>query len=43
MARLVFERMLTIPKAHYGEPIGSNYNGQGIALAKHFYKADRAD
>ncbi len=36
MARLVFERMMSEPRAHYGAGIGSSYNGQGITLAKQF-------
>ncbi len=36
VASLVFERLLERPRALYGEGIGSNYQRQGLKLAKHF-------
>jgi len=36
VGRLVYERMAEIPDALYGVGIASNYQGQGLKLAKHF-------
>ncbi|OYY24238.1 MAG: 2-deoxycytidine 5-triphosphate deaminase, partial [Azorhizobium sp. 35-67-15] len=36
VGRLVYERMSDRPKALYGEGLGSNYQGQGLKLSKHF-------
>ena len=36
IGRLVYERMLERPDALYGEGLGSNYQGQGLKLSKHF-------
>ena len=36
VARLVYERMAARPATLYGEAIGSNYQGQGLKLSKHF-------
>ncbi len=36
VARLVYERMAARPNTLYGEAIGSNYQGQGLKLSKHF-------
>lgn len=36
VGRLVYERMLEIPKKIYGAGIASNYQGQGLKLSKHF-------
>ena len=36
VGRLVYERMLAIPEALYGQDIKSNYQGQGLKLSKHF-------
>ena len=36
VGRLVYERMSERPKALYGEGLGSNYQGQGLKLSKHF-------
>lgn len=36
VARLVYERMAERPDTLYGEAIGSNYQGQGLKLSKHF-------
>ena len=36
VGRLVYERMLTRPKALYGQGIGSHYQAQGLKLSKHF-------
>ncbi|MBI1238665.1 MAG: 2'-deoxycytidine 5'-triphosphate deaminase [Alphaproteobacteria bacterium] len=35
VGRLVFERMIEAPGALYGQ-VGSNYQGQGLKLSKHF-------
>ncbi|MBZ0127628.1 MAG: 2'-deoxycytidine 5'-triphosphate deaminase [Rhodobacteraceae bacterium] len=36
VGRLVYERMAEIPKVLYGAAMGSNYQGQGLKLGKHF-------
>ena len=36
VARLVYERMAARPDRLYGADIGSNYQGQGLKLSKHF-------
>ena len=36
VGRLVYERMLSPPQVLYGAGIASNYQGQGLKLAKHF-------
>jgi len=36
VGRLMYERMLARPTRLYGEAIGSNYQAQGLKLAKHF-------
>jgi dCTP deaminase len=36
VGRLVYERMAGIPDRPYGAGIASNYQGQGLKLAKHF-------
>ncbi|MEM0946691.1 MAG: 2'-deoxycytidine 5'-triphosphate deaminase [Pseudomonadota bacterium] len=36
VGRLVYERMAEIPDRLYGREIASNYQGQGLKLAKHF-------
>ncbi|MEM8770231.1 MAG: 2'-deoxycytidine 5'-triphosphate deaminase [Pseudomonadota bacterium] len=36
VARLVYEKMAARPSALYGESLGSNYQGQGLKLSKHF-------
>lgn len=36
VGRLVYERMLAEPEILYGRDVGSNYQGQGLKLAKHF-------
>jgi dCTP deaminase len=36
VGRLVYERMLSRPKALYGQGIGSHYQAQGLKLSKHF-------
>ena len=36
VGRLVFERMADVPDALYGAGVASNYQGQGLKLAKHF-------
>lgn len=36
VGRLVYERMAEIPEQLYGREIASNYQGQGLKLAKHF-------
>lgn len=36
VASLVFERLTERPARLYGEGIGSNYQGQGLKLSKHF-------
>jgi dCTP deaminase len=36
VGRLIYERMLARPTRLYGEAIGSNYQAQGLKLAKHF-------
>lgn len=39
VGRLVYERMLSNPAGVYGRGIGSNYQGQGLKLSKHFRAA----
>jgi dCTP deaminase len=39
VGRLVFERMLEAPHVLYGAGLGSNYQGQGLRLSKHFRSA----
>lgn len=36
VGRLVYEHMLSRPKALYGADLGSNYQAQGLKLSKHF-------
>ena len=36
VGRLVYEKMLSRPKALYGQGIGSNYQAQSLKLSKHF-------
>jgi dCTP deaminase len=36
VGRLVYERMAERPKMLYGQSLGSNYQGQGLKLSKHF-------
>ena len=36
VGRLVYERMAGRPDRLYGADIGSNYQGQGLKLSKHF-------
>ncbi|MDA0222035.1 MAG: 2'-deoxycytidine 5'-triphosphate deaminase [Proteobacteria bacterium] len=36
VGRLVYERMNEIPAMLYGADLGSNYQGQGLKLSKHF-------
>jgi dCTP deaminase len=36
IGRLVYERMVEVPEALYGERLGSNYQAQKLKLSKHF-------
>jgi dCTP deaminase len=36
VGRLVYERMQEVPERLYGADLGSNYQGQGLKLSKHF-------
>ena len=36
VGRLVYERMAERPEILYGRDTGSNYQGQGLKLSKHF-------
>ncbi|MEE9454252.1 MAG: 2'-deoxycytidine 5'-triphosphate deaminase [Paracoccaceae bacterium] len=36
VGRLVYERMIEVPDILYGKDMGSNYQGQGLKLSKHF-------
>ncbi|MEL7345656.1 MAG: 2'-deoxycytidine 5'-triphosphate deaminase, partial [Pseudomonadota bacterium] len=36
VGRLVYEKMATLPDRLYGTDMGSNYQGQGLKLSKHF-------
>jgi len=36
VGRLVYERMAQVPQMLYGTDLGSNYQGQGLKLSKHF-------
>lgn len=36
VGRLVYERMMERPAVLYGQGLGSNYQGQGLKLSKHF-------
>jgi dCTP deaminase len=36
VGRLVYERMQAVPDVLYGADMGSNYQGQGLKLSKHF-------
>jgi len=36
VGRLVYERMTEVPDLLYGADLGSNYQGQGLKLSKHF-------
>ena len=36
VGRLVYERMAAVPEMLYGAGLGSNYQGQGLKLSKHF-------
>jgi dCTP deaminase len=38
VGRLVYERLITRPDKLYGNPIGSSYQNQSLALSKHFKK-----
>jgi dCTP deaminase len=40
IGRLVYERLITRPDRLYGGAIGSSYQRQGLALSKHFRKAN---
>ena len=40
VGRLVYEHMLSRPKALYGADLKSNYQAQGLKLSKHFRAAD---
>jgi len=42
VARLVYERLLSPPTLLYGSAIGSSYQGQGLALSKHFRRMSGA-
>jgi dCTP deaminase len=39
VGRLVYDKLTDIPDAVYGRGIGSNYQGQGLKLSKHFKQA----
>jgi len=39
VGRLVYERMSEVPDLLYGRDLGSNYQGQGLKLSKHFRPA----
>ncbi len=39
VGRLVYERMAERPDVLYGDALGSNYQGQGLKLSKHFRAA----
>lgn len=41
VGRLLYERMAAIPERLYGQDIASNYQGQGLKLAKQFRAPDR--
>lgn len=36
VGRLIYEHMMSRPKALYGSDLGSNYQAQGLKLSKHF-------
>lgn len=36
VGRLIYERMAELPDMLYGADMASNYQGQGLKLAKHF-------
>lgn len=36
VGRLVYERMVARPESLYGQGIASNYQGQGLKLARQF-------
>lgn len=36
IGRLIYERMTEVPDIIYGRDLGSNYQGQGLKLSKHF-------
>ena len=36
VGRLVYEKMLSRPRALYGADLKSNYQAQGLKLSKHF-------
>lgn len=36
VGRLVYEKMAAVPELLYGADLGSNYQGQGLKLSKHF-------
>jgi len=38
VGRLVYEKMQEVPEVLYGADLGSNYQGQGLKLSKHFQK-----
>lgn len=36
IGRLIYERLSAVPETLYGQGLGSNYQGQGLKLSKHF-------
>ena len=40
VGRLIYERLTDVPDKIYGRDIGSNYQRQGLALAKQVQGAD---
>ncbi len=38
VGKLIFQRMIEPPRRPYGSVLGSNYQGQGLKLSKHFYR-----
>lgn len=36
IGRLIYERLSSVPETLYGQGLGSNYQGQGLKLSKHF-------
>jgi dCTP deaminase len=36
VGRLIYERLTEVPEVVYGRDLGSNYQGQGLKLSKHF-------
>jgi len=39
MGRLRYERLTDVPDMLYGADLGSHYQGQSLALSKHFIKS----